>query len=46
MDFIDGEYHDSKRSPAIASYETEVQEKVTSHHEAGFVHGDIRSVNM
>ena len=46
MDFIDDEYHDLKRSPAIASYETEVQEKVTSLHEAGFVHGDIRSVNI
>ena len=46
MDFIDDGYHVLKRSPAIASYETKVQEKVTSLHEAGFVHGDIRSVNI
>jgi tRNA A-37 threonylcarbamoyl transferase component Bud32 len=46
MDFIDDEYHDLKDSPAKGSFETEVREKVTSLHQAGFVHGDIRSTNI
>jgi len=46
MDFIDDLYHDLKDSPAKASFETEVREKVTSLHHAGFVHGDIRSTNI
>lgn len=46
MDFIDDKYHDLRKSLNIASFETEVQEKVASLHQAGFVHGDIRGVNI
>ena len=46
MDFIDDEYHDLVTSPAKASFESEVRAKVDNLHEAGFVHGDIRSANI
>ena len=46
MNFIDDEYHDLRKSLNIASFQTEVQEKVASLHQAGFVHGDIRGVNI
>ena len=35
-----------RSSPADASFESEVRERVTSLHKVGFVHGDIRSANI
>jgi tRNA A-37 threonylcarbamoyl transferase component Bud32 len=46
MDSLDDEYHVLRTSPTRASFETEVREKVSSHHNARFVHGDIRSANI
>lgn len=47
MDFIDdGVYCDLEDSPNKASFESEVRNKVTSLHQAGFVHGDIRTTNI
>jgi tRNA A-37 threonylcarbamoyl transferase component Bud32 len=46
MDFIDDVYYELKNSPAKTSFETEVQEKVTRLHQAGFVHGDIQNTNI
>jgi serine/threonine protein kinase len=46
MDFIDNTYHELEDSYAKASFETEIREKVTSLHQAGYVHGDIRTTNI
>jgi hypothetical protein len=46
MDFIEDEYHNLETSPDKASFESEVRVSVESLHEAGFVHGDIRSANI
>jgi serine/threonine protein kinase len=46
MDFIDYEFHELADSPVKASYEDEVREKVARLHQAGFVHGDIRTTNI
>jgi tRNA A-37 threonylcarbamoyl transferase component Bud32 len=34
-------HHDLMNSPAKASFESEVRERVTSLHKVGFVHGNI-----
>ncbi|KAF8308850.1 uncharacterized protein EI90DRAFT_3107321, partial [Cantharellus anzutake] len=46
MDFIDNTYHELEDSYAKASFETEIRTKVTSLHQAGYVHGDIRTTNI
>ena len=46
MDYVGDTYQELDDSPAKASYLAEVREKVISLHQAGYVHGDIRTTNI
>jgi serine/threonine protein kinase len=46
MDFIDDGYQLLDDSPVMDSFVSEVREKVISLHQAGYVHGDIRTTNI
>ena len=46
MDFVDDAYELLEDSYFKPSFSTEVREKLTSLHQAGYVHGDIRATNI
>jgi serine/threonine protein kinase len=46
MDYIDNTYEELEDSHTKGSFVTEIREKVASLHQAGFVHGDIRTTNI
>ena len=46
MDFVDGQYELLDVSASKASFFSEIREKLTTLHQAGFVHGDIRTTNI
>ena len=46
MDFVDDSYQLLEDSNVKGSFSSEIKEKVGSLHQAGYVHGDIRTTNM
>jgi serine/threonine protein kinase len=46
MDLLDETYRDLHDSPRKATFSEEILEKVVTLHQAGYVHGDIRTTNI
>jgi serine/threonine protein kinase len=46
MDYIGDTYEELYDSPIKTSFVTEVRDKVESLHQAGYVHGDLRTTNV
>ena len=46
MDFVDDSYQLLEDSNDKASFSSEFKEKLVSFHQAGYVHGDIRTTNI
>lgn len=46
MDYLDDAYHNLTYSRTMASFEPVIRDAVTKLHQAGFVHGDIRDINI